>query len=84
MRAEKLTWQSSLDQAEKEAAWYKVQCQDLKLEVSSLQEQKEKFYSQQIAGLEHQVRQMSRDKPERDDGCVEKQGLVDVEVHLCL
>ena len=80
MRSEKLSWQSSLDQAEKETAWYKVQCQDLKQEVASLQEQKEKFYSQQIAGLEHQVRQMSRDKPDRDDGFVEKLGVVDVEV----
>ena len=80
MRSEKLSWQSSLDQAEKEAAWYKGQCQDLRLEVASLQEQKEKVYSQQIAGLEQQVRQMSRDKPDKDDGFVEKLEVVDVEV----
>ena len=76
MRSEKVSWQSSLEHAEKEAAWLKDKCQELKLEVANLQDQKEKFYSQQIAGLEQQVRQMSRDKPERDDdGFLEKRGV---------
>jgi len=58
LRAEKLSWQSSLEHTHKELAWYKNNSETLKQEIVTLHDQREKMYSQQIAGLEKQVREM--------------------------
>ena len=58
LRAEKLSWQSSLEHAQKELTWYNNNSDTLKQEIVTLHDQREKLYSQQIAGLEKQVREM--------------------------
>ena len=60
MRSEKISWQANLDQAVKEATFYKSNCDDLKQEIIGLQRQRDNLYSQHIAGLEKQVRDMSK------------------------
>jgi len=62
LREEKLTWSTSLDQSQKEVDWLKKNCEELRREITSLNQQKEKLFSEQIAGLERQVRMLSSDK----------------------
>ena len=59
MRAEKLSWKVSLDQAQKEAEWYKRLFDEARTELASAQKQKEKMYSDQIVALERKVRELS-------------------------
>ena len=64
MRAEKLSWKLSLDQAQKEADWYKKLFDEARSELASAKKQKEKMYSDQIVALERKVRELSGDKTE--------------------
>ena len=57
-----MSWNTRLEQSQREAEWYKSNCEELKQEISTLNAQKEKLYSEQIAGLERQVRQMTRER----------------------
>ena len=60
LRAEKTTWQASLEQAGREKRFYMENCEQLRKEVVQLQVQKERIYTEQIAGLEKQVADLSR------------------------
>ena len=60
LRAEKTTWQASLEQAGREKRFYMENCEQLRKEVVQLQVQKERTYTEQIAGLEKQVADLSR------------------------
>ena len=59
MRAEKTTWSASMEQAAKEKRFYMENCEQLRKEVVQLQVQKEKTYTDHIAGLEKQVKELS-------------------------
>ena len=67
MRAEKLSWKTSLEQAEAEAARYKAASEELRLEVASLREQREQMFSKQILDLEKRVRELSKPTSELRD-----------------
>ena len=64
MRAEKLSWKATLDQAQKEAEWYKKLFDEARSELASAQKQKEKMYSDQIVALQRKVRELSGDNTE--------------------
>ena len=59
LKAEKSTWQASLDLAEKEKDFYSTNCEVLNGEVRQLREERELLHSAQIGRLEEQVRQLS-------------------------
>ena len=61
LRAEKMSLTARLEQAEKECGWHKAACDELKLEVAGLQQQREQLFSQQIGDLEKRVRELSQD-----------------------
>ena len=67
MRAEKLSWKTSLEQAEADAARYKATSEELRLEVASLREQREQMFSKQILDLEKRVRELSKPTSELRD-----------------
>ena len=67
MRAEKLSWKTSLELAETEAARYKAASEELRLEVASLRDQREKMFSKQILELEQRVRELSKPTSEQSD-----------------
>ena len=62
LKEEKLVWSTRLEQSQKETEWFKLSCEELKQEINSLKVEKEKLYSEQISGLERQVRQLSSEK----------------------
>ena len=53
-----------MDQAQKEAEWYKKLFDEARSELASAQKQKEKMYSDQIVALQRKVRELSGDKTE--------------------
>ena len=55
---------TSLDQAKKEADWYKKLFEEARSELASAQKQKEKMYSDKIVALERKVRELTGDKTE--------------------
>ena len=67
LRAEKTTWKASMEQAGREKKFYMENCEQLRKQVVELQVQKEKTYSDQIAGLELQVKDLSRKLVEKTD-----------------
>ena len=62
-----MSWKTSLEQAEAEAARYKAASEELRLEVASLREQREQMFSKQILDLEKRVRELSKPTSELRD-----------------
>merc|ERR1712179_721038 len=60
LRAQKATWDASMEQAQREKNFYMENCEQLRKEVVQLQIQKERTYTDKIAGLERQVAELSR------------------------
>ena len=67
MKAEKLSWKTSLELAEADAARYKAASEELRLEVTSLREQREQMFNKQILELEKRVRELSKPTSEKSD-----------------
>ena len=67
MKADKLSWKTSLELAEADAARYKAASEELRLEVTSLREQREQMFNKQILELEKRVRELSKPTPEHSD-----------------
>ena len=63
LRAEKLSWRTSLEQAEKETDWYKRLFEDARSELANAQKQKEQMYSDKIVALERKLRELTGEKP---------------------
>ena len=55
-----------MEQAQKEAEWYKKLFDEARSELASAQKEKEKMYSEKIVALERKVRELSGDKAEAD------------------
>jgi len=60
LRAQKTTWGASIEQVQREKKFYMENCEQLRKEVVQLQIQKERTYTDKIAGLERQVAELSR------------------------
>ena len=56
-----------MELAETEAARYKAASEELRLEVASLRDQREKMFSKQILELEQRVRELSKPTSEQSD-----------------
>ena len=67
LKAEKLSWKTSLELAEAEAARHKAASEELRLEVTSLREQREQMFNKQILELEKRVRELSKPTSEQSD-----------------
>ena len=55
-----------MEQAQKEAEWYKKLFDEARSELASAQKEKEKMYSEKIVALERKIRELSGDKAEAD------------------
>ena len=73
---------TSLDQAKKEADWYKKLFEEARSELASAQKQKEKMYSDKIAALERKVRELSGANTEDEMVELESQDRHNEKVHV--
>ena len=53
-----------MEQAQKEAEWYKKLFDEARSELASAQKEKEKMYSEKIVALERKIRELSGEKAE--------------------
>ena len=73
---------TSLDQARKEADWYKKLFEEARSELASAQKQKEKMYSDKIVALERKVRELSGGNTEDEMVEIESRDLNNEKVHV--
>ena len=73
---------TSLDQAKKEADWYKKLFEEARSELASAQKQKEKMYSDKIVALERKVRELSGGNTEDEMVELESQDRHNEKVHV--
>ena len=71
-----------MDQARKEADWYKKLFEEARSELASAQKQKEKMYSDKIVALERKVRELSGGNTEDEMVEIESRDLNNEKVHV--